>query len=112
MHIVDPMTIYWISKLDVIAGASIIACIVGVALIAFDLLRLDIDNKHLIPNLAVRILIIIATVVCLIIGIMVPDKDTAIQMLLADKLTYETIESTYETLIETSDHIVKMMKED
>lgn len=113
MHIIEPWTIYWISRLDAILGIAVAGALFIIGVVVIDMISYLSESKHyLLPSKASRAAAIVGMIFFIAIGVALPDKATAIQMVLADKLTYDAVEDTYEKLTETADRIVKMMKED
>ena len=110
MRIISPWTIYWISRLDdirvaivVTAGALVIA--------AFTLAMIsDISCAH-IPKDKIKKLLIAAAIVSMM-ELIVPSTRTAIEMVIADKVTYEAADEALERIGELADHIIGEIKEE
>lgn len=63
---------------------------------------IELSTKWLKPN-------IILTLICLLITVLIPSKDTMMTMLVADMITYENIELTKESAIAIIDYIVEQV---
>lgn len=112
MHIIEPWTIYWISRLDTLLAIAVTAALILIGVVVLDMFSYMSESKHcLLPGRASRAVAIVGIIFFVAIGVALPDKATAIQMVLADKLTYDAVEDTYEKLIDTAEKIVEMMED-
>lgn len=110
MRIINPWTIYWISRLDDIRIAIVVAA-GALVIAAFTLAMIsDINFAH-IPKDKIKKLLIAAAIVSML-ELIVPSTRTAIEMVIADKVTYETADTTLEKIEEAADHIIDRIKEE
>lgn len=117
MRIVSPWAVYWITRLDnfiviFAVGAFLLgfASAILAAAIFFDWDCLDDDGlkraKKCLKSLA------IALGVCLLGLAFTPSTKEAIEMVIADNVTYESVDNTLEKIEEVTDHIIDKIKEE
>lgn len=107
MKIIDPWMIYLASRADALIAFSAILTMLSIA--AIFLLWLakhegafaEKEDKY---SRLVR-LAVAGTVVGLVLAMALPDKETCIEMLIADRITYETVGSGFEKIREVVDYV-------
>lgn len=110
MRIISPWTIYWITRLEAI-GVALIVVALGLAATAFcDAMFSDINGRD-IPKDKIKKLLV-GAIILLILAVFVPSERTAIEMLIADNITYETVDETLERIEEVADHVIDKIKEE
>jgi hypothetical protein len=109
MRIINPWTIYWISRLDIIQGVALIILILSVASLAAAILLETDWNKFPVKY---KRWLVIAIVASALVAMFIPDEKTAIEMVLADKITYEAVEDAYGKIEESAERIIEVMKEE
>ena len=65
--------------------------------------QIALSKKWLTPN-------IIVVLVCVVICVLIPSRDTMLTMLVADMITYENIELTKDSAMALVDYIVEQVK--
>ena len=112
-YIINPMWFYWASVADgfkafciglpiVIFGGSIFLFIIAYSELDDD------DNKN---KLIKTYLVIVALLVMIvIIGILIPSKETLIEMEIAKHATYENADVLVQKIKEVSDYIIENLK--
>lgn len=110
MRIISPWTIYWISRLDDIRAAIIIAAAALVIAALTVVMISDINCKD-VPKGKIKKLLIAAAIVSML-ELIVPNTRTAIEMVIADNVTYETVDDTLEKIEEVADHAIDKIKEE
>lgn len=113
MKIVNPWLIYWITRCDAIVTLALIAAIVGgilaIFFAIFALVEWDEDKRKAYKK-AVKMSLIVCLVGSLVTTF-VPDKQTCIEMLIADKVTYESVDAGIDAVKEATDYICDKIKE-
>lgn len=110
MRIISPWTIYWISRLDDIRVAIVIAA-GALVTAAFVVAMVNDVNGHDIPMGKIKKLLIGAAIMSML-ELVVPSTRTAIEMVIADKVTYEAADEALERIGELADHIIGEIKEE
>lgn len=117
MRIISPWAVYWITRLDnFIAIFAVGALLLGFAsaiLGAFILLEwssLDDDEINRAKKCLKPLLIVFG--VCLFGLAFTPSTKEAIEMVIADNVTYETVDNTLERIEEVADHVIDKIKEE
>lgn len=110
MRIINPWTIYWISRLDDIRAAIIIAA-AALVIAAFTVAMISDINCKDVPKGKIKKLLIAAAIVWML-ELIVPNTRTAIEMVIADKVTYEAADEALERIGEVADHIIGEIKEE
>lgn len=110
MRIINPWTIYWITRLESI-GVALIVVALGLAVTAFCTAMFSDINGHDIPKDKIK-KYLVGAIILLILAVFVPSEQTAIEMAIADKVTYETADNTLEKIEEVADHIIDRIKEE
>lgn len=110
MRIISPWTIYWINRLDAI-GITIVVVALGLAIAAFLVAMFNDINGHDIPKGKINKLLA-GAVILSILAIFVPSSKTALEMVIADNVTYETVDEALERIEEVADHIIDKIKEE
>lgn len=111
----------WFYLMNVSNGIKIFLCVLGVllsivSLIAFMACTIDIDITDLkdeekkIFNLFKKI--IIASIISISIGILIPSKETCVEMMIASQVTHENVAATKEEIYEIVDYITDKVNED
>lgn len=113
MRIVNPWVIYWITRCDVILTfAMVTAAICGVIAIICLIGRFVEWEEDTRKALAKGVKI--CATICAIssfIAVLVPSKQTCIEMLIADKVTYESVDAGIDAVKEATDYICDKIKE-
>ncbi len=114
--IINPWTIYFISRLDEIkdlidfASFIIIVCIAGIVIV--QLLINDTSEEwieHIKKSCAKKLCVIL---ICIfVIDSFIPDTHTGIMILTAHYATEENINKGMEFIEKTTDHIINKVKE-
>jgi len=117
MRIISPWAVYWITRLDnfvvvFAVGAFLLgfaSAVVG-ACILFDWNCLDDDGMKQAKKWLKSLLI--AFGICLFGLAFTPTSKEAIEMVIADNVTYETVDNTLERIEEVADHVIDKIKEE
>jgi NADH:ubiquinone oxidoreductase subunit 6 (subunit J) len=110
MRIISPWTIYWISRLDDIRVAIVVAA-GALVIAAFTVAMINDINCTHAPKGKIKKLLIAAAIVSML-ELVVPSTRTAIEMVIADKVTYEAADEALERIGEVADHIIGEIKEE
>lgn len=111
----------WFYLMDVSTGMKILTCFLGsfslfisiIVLISWinnnciDITELEDDEKKTIKIFKK---IIITSLLVLFIGILVPSKETCIEMMAASQITHENVTATKEEIYEIVDYITDKVK--
>lgn len=122
-YIINPSWFYWISVVDGIKSA-VFAFLVSAFVVDFVFILLFLVHKnagfgfgeHDSDNIAAKALIkpikiaSIALFVLIVFSILIPTKNTLIEMMIAKQATYENAQWTLETLKSAVDYIVNAIK--
>ena len=110
MRIINPWTIYWITRLEAIGVTLVVValCLVGAA---FCVAMFNDINGNDIPKGKIKKLLVGALILA-VLAIFVPSEQTAIEMLIADNVTYETVDEALERIEEVADHVIDKIKEE
>ena len=103
MRIVNPWTIYWITGLEAIG--------VTLVVVAFCVAMFNDINGRDIPKGKIKKLLAGALILA-VLAIFVPSEQTAIEMIIADNVTYESVDEALVRIEETADHIIDKIKEE
>ena len=115
-YIINPLWFYWLQVAD---GVSVFLVAVSVVLFMFSAIVLLVsladmyvgEDSPIINFLkAAKVSIIIAPI-ALLIALLIPSKETMIQMELARHITYENVEMIVEQITEATDYIIDRIKE-
>lgn len=113
-YIIEPMWFYWV---DVLAGLKevfiIVACVAGVCggmgiLFYCADNYMDEEEKSKVIKWVKIWAVIISTLILL--AILIPSKETMIQMQLAKFGTYENVEKAIEAIQDATDYILEHLK--
>lgn len=110
MRIINPWAIYWITRLEPI-GVTLAVVAAGLAVAALLTAMHSDINGHDIPKGKIKKLLV-GAVILSILAVFLPSEQTAIEMLIADNVTYETVDEALERIEETADHIIDKIKEE
>lgn len=110
MRIISPWTIYWLGRLDAI-GVTIVVAVGGLVVAALLTAMFNDINGHDIPKGKIK-KYLVGAVILSILAVFVPSKQTAIEMIIADNVTYETVDEALERIEEVADHIIGEIKEE
>lgn len=109
MRIVNPWLIYWITRFDtILTFAMVVAIISGIVTIICLIGGIVDDEEDIRKGLQKSMKICIT--ICIVssfIAVLVPSKQTCIEMMIADKVTYETVDAVKEA----ADYVVEKVKE-
>lgn len=111
----------WFYLMNVSTGLKILLCALGIissVVSAFVMMTWAIDNGVDITNLeeyeknTFKLFkkIIIASIISLFIGILIPSKETCIEMMVASQVTHENVTATKEEIYEIVDYITDKVK--
>lgn len=117
MYYINPMYFY---LLNVSAELKIFLCALGfVALVVTifilvtwgadscaDIFDMDDDEKKIFKIFKN---VIIASVITIFIGILVPSKETCVEMMIASQVTHENVAATKEEIYEIVDYVTDKM---
>lgn len=99
--------------LYILGGALLAICVFGfllwVAENLVDLTDLDDDEKKIVK---VFRKILIAGIISLFIGILVPSKEACVEMMIASQVTHENVTATKEEIYEIIDYVTDKVKEE
>lgn len=113
MQIVNPWLIYLITRCDAVLTLAMVAEVVsGVLAIIFLIGRFvewEEDTRKAFAK-AVKICVTVC-VISSFIAILVPSKQTCIEMAIADKVTYESVDAGIDAVKEAADYICDKIKE-
>lgn len=113
-YIINPMWFYWVDVLggfDFAFGALAIFAVVGG--IFFGALWLDseyIEEEEKPKVIKVVKKWAVLTSILIILTILIPSKETMIQMQLAKFVTYENAEKVIETIQDATDYILEQLR--
>lgn len=117
MRIISPWAVYWITRLNNFAvafgvGTFILGfCSIVIAMfLFFEHDSLDDDDIKRVKKYLKTMLI--AFGICLLGLIFTPTTKEAIEMIIADNVTYETVDGTLERIEEVADHVIDKIKEE
>lgn len=108
-HYINPI---WFYLMNVSNDIKIFLCVSGImslictviALLLIDVEIMDSDNaKKKIFKVFKKI--IIASIISLFIGTLIPSKETCIEMMIASQVTHENVTTTKEEIYEIVDYI-------
>ena len=110
-YIINPLWFYW---LQVAEGVSVFLVVVSVVLCMYSATVLLVSLADMVIDAnflkAAKVSIIIAPI-ALLIALLIPSKETMIQMELARHVTYENVETIVEQITEATDYIIDRIKE-
>lgn len=112
-YIINPMWFYWVSVADglkafcFILPAAIYVAGIFISIIKYDNLD-DDDDKKKFTKTCLVIAALLAIIV--IIGILIPSKETLIEMEISKHATYENSEFLMQKIKEVSDYILQNLK--
>ena len=117
MRIISPWAVYWITRLDNFAVAFVVGtfilgfCSIAIAMfLFFEHDSLDDDDIKRVKKYLKTMLI--AFGICLAGSVFTPTTKEAIEMVIADKVTYEAADEALERIGEVADHIIGEIKEE
>ena len=117
MKIISPWAVYWITRLNNFAVAfgvgTFILGFCSIVLAVFFFVEndsLDDDDVKQVKKCLKTMLI--AFGICLVGSIFTPTTKEAIEMVIADNVTYETVDNTLERIEEVADHVIDKIKEE
>ena len=115
-YIINPSWFYWIEVSDCIKGCAIGAAVILLiaAIILAIVAKLDDDfDEHGSANAKLKVLIycLVALAVCIAVIIFVPSKKTLIEMMIAQKATYDNVSWTVDQIKEIVDYIITAFKD-
>ena len=111
----------WFYLMNVLTGMRSLLCISGgvvliFSAIAFIIWTVDVDitdledDKKKILKLFKKIIIV--SFISLFIGVLVPSKETCIEMMIASQVTHENVTTTKEEIYEMIDYVTAKVKGD
>lgn len=116
MRIISPWAVYWITRLDnfvvIFAVGAFILGFASIALAGFILFEtcLDDDDIKKVKKCLKTILAVFG--ICVFGLAFTPSSKEAIEMIIADNVTYETVDNTLERIEEVADHVIDKIKEE
>ncbi len=118
-YIINPWVFYLLNILEnVVSGIVIALFIFGIVLVPYAIIwyvelstsYYDDEGKYPSP-LAIVKKWKIPLIICIVVLVLTPSKETCYKMLIASQVTTENIESAKETVKEVADYIVESAKE-
>ena len=118
-YIINPWVFYLLNILEnVVSGIVIALFIFGIVLGSYAIIwcvelstsHHDDEDKYPSP-LAIVKKWKIPLIICIVVLVLTPSKETCYKMLIASQVTTENIESAKETVKEVADYIVESAKE-
>ena len=113
-YIINPWVFYLLNILEnVVSGIIIALFIFGIVLTSYAIIwcvELPDEDKYPSP-LAIVKKWKIPLIICIVVLVLTPSKETCYKMLIASQVTTENIESAKETVKEVADYIVESAKE-
>jgi len=118
-YIINPWVFYLLNILEnVVSGIVIALFIFGIVLASYAIIWFvelptsyyDDEDKYPSP-LAIVKKWKIPLIICIVVLVLTPSKETCYKMLIASQVTTENIESAKETVKEVADYIVESAKE-
>jgi hypothetical protein len=114
-YIINPWVFYLLNILEnVVSGIVIALFIFGIVLASYAIIwyveLYDGEDKYPSP-LAIVKKWKIPLIICIVVLVLTPSKETCYKMLIASQVTTENIESAKETVKEVADYIVESAKE-
>jgi hypothetical protein len=118
-YIINPWVFYLLNILEnVVSGIVIALFIFGIVLASYAIIwcvelstsYYDGENEYPSP-LAIVKKWKIPLIICIVVLVLTPSKETCYKMLIASQVTTENIESAKETVKEVADYIVESAKE-
>lgn len=111
-YIIDPKLVYWISVASAIKWFIVIiaASILVICAIALMMVGMDADyyeEEELDAKLKSVLRVTIVSISLIFISLFVPSKKTSIEMIVASKVTTESIQATKEEIYELIDYTVE-----
>lgn len=107
-YIINPAWFYWVNIVNgiktimsLLAGASLVASFLS-ALISLD--ETDTATSKKFEKIALKMFIV--AMVCIIISLFIPSKETLIEMKIAEYATLENAEWTVDAIKDAVDYIV------
>ena len=111
----------WFYLMSVSTGLKIFLCALGIislVITAFAIMNwvieegVDITNLEEYEKNTFKLFkkIIIASIMSLFIGILVPSKETCVEMMIASQVTHENVSATKEEIYEIVDYITDKVK--
>lgn len=110
--IVDPMWFYWLQVCDSIRWFLLIASIIVISvdmLMAPALCESYGDERRKFRNIMIALFVF--GLVLIMVGLMIPSKETMIQMEIARHVTYESTESVIQTITNTASYLLEKLTE-
>lgn len=113
MRIVNPWLIYLITRCDAIVTlamvVSVMSGVVAIVCLIGRFVKWEEDTREgLMKGLKIYLII---CAVSSFISVIVPDKQTCIEMMIADKVTSESVDAGIDAVKEATDYIVEKVKE-
>lgn len=119
-YIINPMWFYWLSVLSVLKNVAIAATVMGIiaCLICFIVKICNVQyaydryrecceyaSYHTSKKLLNKILV--PTIICLMLSIFLPNKETLIEMQVAKIVTVDNVKLTFNAVKEAVDYIIQ-----
>ena len=115
MRIISPWAVYWITRLDnfvvTFGVGTFILGFCSVAMTIFLLVEDSLSDDDVKQAKKFLKSILIAFGIFLVGSILTPSSKEAIEMIIADNVTYETVDDTLERIEEVADHVIDKIKE-
>ena len=118
-YIINPWVFYLLNIMENIVSSIIIALFIfGIAYVSYAIIwyvelsfsYFDDEDKYPSPLTIVKKWKI-PLIICIVVLVLTPSKETCYKMLIASQVTTENIESAKETVKEVADYIVESAKE-
>lgn len=112
-YIINPAWFYWVNIVNgirtimfLLAGAASVATFIT-ALISLDETDTDTAISKKFEKIALKMFIV--TIVCIIIAVLIPSKETLIEMKIAEYATLENAEWTVAAIKDLVDYILRVL---
>lgn len=104
MPIIDPMWFYWIQVVDAIKSLLMAISIIGVGIMTGIVIMCIIEEEK--EGLIKYICVTIFFFILLTVALLIPERQTLIQMKAAEYATHENIESIITEIEKTAEKII------
>ena len=112
-YIINPSWFYWLGVANaakivsfVIGGIATVGLFIGLANMAVNM-EFGADDKDYKNSKRIAKVCGIVTVVCFLVGVFIPSKQTMIEMMVAKFATYENAQWTVDVVKDAVDYIVQ-----
>lgn len=111
-YIIDPKLVYWISvasavKMFIIGIAIMLLVICTVILISLGIDSQYYEDEEINAKLKPVLRVTIVSIAFIFISLVIPSKETSVEMIVASKVTTESIQATKEEIYNIIDYTVE-----